>query len=268
MPLSVYGQNNEVSIIQQQIENLLTDKNYHIQHSTDREFQIYFDTPDFILKNNNAYLVFQAKEYTPRNKKKKKISRLVSYKYNSLMDLAAKNYNRVKDMYDKHPLFFLVKRDLRKSLLEKLQQDDIKNPLIIKSLFNTARNIETFTIYYKKQKMLTIELTFYVNQVENMQFNFSNLLFKTEEALQNKPQQNNDLNKLKTILIEKLPQVQMASDIDNEYLFIFEQIKAQMGSIEYFLQYRDWYNFIMALIYALAGLIVIKLAFWQRINLS
>ncbi len=255
----------DVSLIQQPLDILSSDKNYTIKHTSTREFQIYFDTPDFKLRNNNAYLVYQAKEYISQAKKKKKISRIIRYKYNSLSDIASRNYNRVKDIYDKHQLFFLVKRDVRKGFLEQLQKDGIKIPLIIKHMFSTAKNTETYTISYKKQKMFTIEQTYYISHVENMQFVFTSLFFKEEQALDENKKIRNSLQTLKKSIAEKVPQAHLINNSDNEYLFIYEQIKAQMRSIDYFLQYRDLYNFIMAILISIIGLAIIKLLFWKRI---
>jgi hypothetical protein len=246
---------------------LTTIPNTQLQYTLHREFQIFYDTPELFLLKNNGSLSFLAQEKTSvRNKQK--FNRSINYQFQQYaLILPVKHYKRVKTISDKNPLLFLVKRGDRKQLIQQLALHGIKQPMRLKKIFNTSKHIHKYQLFAQdfKTKLLDIRLIDYFSQVFNSDFQLSILSIQAQPALQKNPQINVLIQK-KLKQISNNLQLPLSIDTKNDYQLIYNQMKKKKQILDTIIRHPSWYKLFIAIITALAGLILIKLFFWNRIN--
>lgn len=103
---------------------------------------IYFDTPDLYLLNNDKVLRYEAKQDT--SKKKTKYIEYIIYdsKTQKQVKFDVKHYDSVKYIQDKHPILSLIKRDQRASFDAILKKEGIKYPAKLKYIFDVTSSID------------------------------------------------------------------------------------------------------------------------------
>lgn len=238
-----------------------SNKHIRIEASLVKEYLIFFDTPELALLKKNANLVYHASaDLTVKKTKRNKIKKVLTYQYQQTYDIPTKQYDKVKNIMDKHPLFFLVKRRARRDLEQQLKTDGIAQPLRIKTVFSSAKNTQKVQLYDTNKKTLTLSLASYAIEVFNFNLHFSML---TVVPALNK-QDNKQFRKLTTQLQQHYKNTRKVTGEESEYQIIYAYLQSKIGYIDYLIKYPEYVKLIMALLMAGIGLIIIKLLFWRR----
>lgn len=238
-----------------------SNKHIRIEASFVKEYLIFFDTPELALLKKNASLVYHASaDLTVKKTKRNKIKKVLTYQYQQTDDIPTKQYDKVKNIMDKHPLFFLVKRRARRDLEQQLKADGIAQPLRIKTVFSSAKNTQKVQLYDTNKKTLTLSLASYAIEVFNFNLHFSMLTVVPELNKQD----NKQFRKLTTQLQQHYKNTRKMKGEESEYQIIYAYLQSKIGYIDYLIKYPEYVKLIMALLMAGIGLIIIKLLFWRR----
>lgn len=238
-----------------------SNKHIRIEASLVKEYLIFFDTPELALLKKNANLVYHASaDLTVKKTKRNKIKKVLTYQYQQTDDIPTKQYDKVKNIMDKHPLFFLVKRRARRDLEQQLKADGIAQPLRIKTVFSSAKNTQKVQLYDTNKKTLTLSLASYAIEVFNFNLHFSMLTVVPELNKQD----NKQFRKLTTQLQQHYKNTRKMKGEESEYQIIYAYLQSKIGYIDYLIKYPEYVKLIMALLMAGIGLIIIKLLFWRR----
>jgi len=239
-----------------------SNTNIRIETALEKEYFIFFDTPELALLKKNASLVYHASvDLRPETGKKNKIKKVLTYQNKQAYDIPTKQYDKVKSIMDKHPLFFLVKRRARGDLEQQLKADGITQPLRIKTVFSSAKNTQKVQLYDSNKKTLTLSLASYAVEVFNFNLHFSALTVVPEL---NK-QENKQFKKLTTQLQQHYKNVRKINGGESEYQIIYAYLQSKIGYIDYLIKYPEYVKLIMAMLIAGIGLVIIKLLFWRRV---
>ncbi len=108
----------------------------------DDTLEVYFDTPNLDLLENNSLLKYKAVKYLSKKKQKIKYNESIIYisKSQKKHIFSVKHYNNVKFIEEKHSLLALIKRKDRKLFSTLVKNDGIKYPMKLKYIFEVTRN--------------------------------------------------------------------------------------------------------------------------------
>lgn len=252
--------------LNQYINSSLNAKNnIRIETTRSKDYLIFFDTPELELLKQNASLVYHASSgpasKTSNKTKNNKIKKVLRYQYQQTLEFPVKQYDKVKSIMDKHPLFFMIKRSARNSVIQQLKADGIAQPLRMRTVFSSAKNTEKVLIFNENKQILTLNLALYSVEVFNIDLQFSTLSMTPEPHKQD----NEQLKKLIAYLAQRYKNAREINRKENEYQIIYSYLQAKIGYIEYLIKYPEYVKLLMALLTAGIGLIMIKLLFWRRV---
>ena len=161
--ISLYASSTELylseknsSCIDKKIRTFAKEHNYTIELKKENYLELYFDTPNLTLYNQNRFLKYQSKKI----KKSYKEELIYLTKDKTLLTYPVKHYNTIKSTEEKHPLLSLIKRANREDFIKKLKENDIKHPLKLKYLFKISKFTHNYQLLNNKNKISII-----VNQI-------------------------------------------------------------------------------------------------------
>jgi len=231
-----------------------TAQKIKIKRTITKQYLIFFDTPELALLKKGISLKYQAIQ----RKEEEKPTKQLVYQRSDIQTYETKNYKKIKQRLDKHPLFSLVKRSVRQSLIQQLKWDGIPQPLKIKTIFSCAKNNEQITLTDNEEK-LTLKLSVYLIQIFYLDFKFETLEVNAVAAGKSIALEN---------IIEALGynnSVLLTKASKKDYLLLFQYLQSEVSGLKYLIKYPELMALLMAILLSITGLIVMKLLFWRRI---
>ena len=124
--------------------------------ANDDTLEVYFDTPNLHLLENNALLKYKAVKYLSKKRQKIKYNESIIYisKAQKKHTFSVKHYNNVKFVEEKHPLLALIKRKDRELFTTLLKNDGIKYPMKLKYIFEITKNSKDKLVIENNYKKL------------------------------------------------------------------------------------------------------------------
>lgn len=265
-----YVVNDESGIIENKLKLLLKASDFDAIKTSDKIFEIYFDTPELHYLNNNGEIRYKAIEYISKKKKKVKYYEVILSAHSDREPsvFPVKHYNKVKNFEEKHPLLGLVKRKDREHFIAQMSNDGIDYPLRLKEILRVSKLSDSYGIKYKEQqvgilKINTMTASAFDDDVDFiMATSFSNK--KNIQAFTASDQEHIGafFNKLANMLTP-VPSGDVV--LDNEYAVVFHQLKKDIILFDLFLKYPFLVHLSYAAYFAVVGLVLLKLFFWRRI---
>lgn len=123
--------------------------------SEDKELLVFFDTPELLLLENDAYILYSKREYISKKGKLKYLEE-IKLRYKKIDKIfQVKHYKNSKTIEGKHSLISLVKRKEREEFIVVLKSFKIKKPMRMKQVFSVFKTINdkkenNYIKYYKK----------------------------------------------------------------------------------------------------------------------
>jgi len=236
---SLNQQSNLLSIMSE-IKNLKDDI-YETRSTKQRELDVFYDTSDLNLLNQNSILYYQGIELF--NKKNKS-----TYEENiKFLNYAfeVKHYSNVKSMDEKNPLLFLIKRSDRKLFKIQLQDINIIKPMSIKAVFSLAKIVSTITMLTSNKKSITLT----TEQINSSVFlnDITYTVYKVEDHN----------SSLFAQIKNRLSKFEKLSSESNDYKILYNIAQKKINFLNMKLQYPSVINLFNALLLGLIGLIVI-----------
>jgi len=253
-------------------------KGFEVEFKSERWFSIYFDTPELTFLNQNQQLKYQAKEDIRKKKVKKEYIKKEKVKFDESIDYLknkqiqtykAKHYKNSISIEEKHPLLGLVKRTERKAFIEQLQSDGITNPMRIKYIFQSSKNIHRYTLYNEENLLFSIEINYIETTLIKAKLAFLFVKFEFDTAKINNLNEHEviELEKIVKKINDSMPELAEKVSIETtEYKFIFNKMKDDIMLFSLNLKYPIIIKMLYTLLYILLGLLVLKTLFWKRLT--
>ncbi len=238
-----------------------------------RTLEIYYDTPNLLLLNDNRFIRFQSREklgqvkqisinheeFTFRKKSKYSRDAQIMAKDGTLMVASLRQYRNASSQVGKHPLLGMIKRDDQEAALTFLKENGLPFPLALKGMMHVSNTDLYIGVYGKDDKKLRGVINLIASyDTESGDHIMTSCLF------------DDDITSINTMMkeLEKQFGAQSGVNAQGEVITTYGLLYRQMAKADRFFDYRMRYpsvfNLGQASILFLCGLGLIGIMFGKR----
>ena len=252
--LSSYLVSGDISTLNQAVESSALSSETILNKSIVRSAGVYFDTPEFQLLENGAFLRFDAIEYLSKKKNKSKFQETVHYssKRHPNYKMGVKHYNSVKTFEGKHPLLGVIKRKERSAFLAALESDGIPQPLRLKELSKLSRVSSVYKLSAEDIDLGELVVSEIRLEAFGRQIDFNMINIQLTAGQLSDPH----VISFSSSLLKALS-VSNDKAFDNEYELVYSQLESQVLFFKWLLKYPFLVNLFYSIAIGFLGALVI-----------
>ena len=242
--------------------------NIGVVHSTQRNFDIYYDLPALTLLDNRVSLKLTALEYLSKKGNSKFKESVVISSDLAETSYKVKHYKNAESVEEKHPLLGAVKRNERAQFLVDLDALTVSLPMQLREIVQVGLVTDRLSLTQNNIELAYIDLVQYNAQSIGETVEFSVVKITKTDAISNlnaeaKLQVLSEISTI-TDLLPIDTNKALVSDEDFEYALIYSELMDNIRFLSLKLRFPYLVNLFNSLFIGFFGLIVVLILLRQR----